>query len=176
MPRRLSRGAVLATLMGLSAVAILAWRARPQQALPPGVVVDRIVIVKHRHEMTMYSHGIAVGRYRVSLGRSSGAKRYQGDHRTPLGDYIIDAKNAHSRFHLSLHVSYPNAIDRARAARKGRPPGNNIMIHGVEPRFAWLGPITTWVDWTDGCIAVTNTQMDRIWRAVPLRTPVQIER
>jgi murein L,D-transpeptidase YafK len=125
--------------------------------------------------MTLYSTGRPLKTYKVSLGRGTGsAKHQQGDHETPEGTYRIDAKNAHSRFHLALHVSYPNATDKAHAAALHQPTGGDIMIHGVEPKFAWLGSLHRHVDWTDGCIAVTNAEMDEVWNAVPTGTPITI--
>ena len=112
--------------------------------------------------------------YRVALGRAAKSKDHMGDHKTPEGEYIIDGRNAQSRFHLALHVSYPNAADRKRASEEGLPPGYAIMIHGVEKQYAWLGPLQHDVDWTDGCIAVTNPEMDEIWRLVAVGTPIEI--
>jgi murein L,D-transpeptidase YafK len=98
-----------------------------------------------------------------------------GDHKTPEGVYVIDQKNAKSRFHLALHVSYPNAKDLERAKKEGARPGNAIMVHGVGSGFAWLGPLQHDVDWTDGCIAVTNSEIEEIWRLVPEGTPIEIK-
>ena len=140
-----------------------------------GVKADHIIIVKSKHSMVLMANGKPLKSYRVALGKSSGAKERQGDHKTPEGEYVIDQKNAQSRFHLALHVSYPNAADRKRAHDAGVDPGGAIMIHGVEPQFAWLGPLQHEVDWTDGCIAVTNREMDEVWQLVPVGTPVEIK-
>ena len=139
------------------------------------VKADQIVIVKSKHEMILMANGKPLRTYRVALGKSGGAKERQGDHKTPEGQYVIDQKNAQSRFHLALHVSYPNAADRKRAHDAGVDPGGAIMIHGVEPQFAWLGSLQHEVDWTDGCIAVTNREMDEVWQLVPVGTPVEIK-
>ena len=136
---------------------------------------DRVVIDKTEHMMTLYTKGQVLQTYRVSLGRGNGdAKQQRGDHETPVGLYAIDARNAHSRFHLALHISYPNAQDREHARELGVPAGGDIMIHAVEPQFAWLGRIQSAVDWTDGCIAVTDRQMDEVWALVNVGTPVEI--
>jgi murein L,D-transpeptidase YafK len=137
--------------------------------------VDKIVVVKSAHTMTLYSANSPLKVYKVALGRGAGdAKEHRGDHETPEGNYLIDAKNAHSRFHLALHVSYPNAEDKARAKSLGQPAGGDIMIHAVEPKFAWLGGLQHDVDWTDGCIAVTDKEMDESWKVVPVGTPIEI--
>jgi murein L,D-transpeptidase YafK len=136
---------------------------------------DKIVISKADHTMTLMSKGKVLSVYKVALGRGpSGPKEHQGDHETPEGEYVIDQKNPQSRFHLALHVSYPNALDRKRAESRGLDPGGAIMIHGVEKHFAWLGSLQHEVDWTDGCIAVTNPEIEEVYRLVPVGTPVEI--
>ena len=91
--------------------------------------------------MTLFAKGKPLKTYSVSLGRSAGDKERQGDHKTPLGQYLIDQKNAQSRFHLALHISYPNNEDRNRAQAAKTDPGGSIMIHGLPDRFAWLGSL-----------------------------------
>jgi murein L,D-transpeptidase YafK len=136
---------------------------------------DKIVVSKSDHTMTLMSKGKALRVYKVALGRGpNGPKEHQGDHKTPEGEYVIDQKNPQSRFHLALHVSYPNELDRKRATDRGRDPGGAIMIHGVEKQFAWLGSLQHEVDWTDGCIAVTNPEIEEVYRLVPAGTPVEI--
>ena len=136
---------------------------------------DRIVVVKSKHTMTLMAGGHALKVYKVALGRGpSGAKEYEGDNKTPEGEYVIDQKNAKSRFHLALHISYPNAVDKKRARDAGREPGGAIMIHGLESGLGWLGPIQHDMDWTEGCIAVSNSEIDEIWRLVPIGTPIEI--
>ncbi len=136
---------------------------------------DRIVVVKSTHALTLYTGGRALREYRVALGTASGPKDHRGDHKTPEGSYVIDSRNAKSRFHLALHVSYPSEADRRRALAEGQDPGDAIMIHGVPEGFAWIGEHQHDVDWTDGCIAVTNPQIEEIWRLVPLGTPIEIK-
>jgi murein L,D-transpeptidase YafK len=139
------------------------------------VKADRVVIVKSTHTLTLLSHGQALKTYKVSLGRGgSAAKNQAGDRETPEGEYVIDAKNPHSRFHLSLHISYPNARDRERARKQGVSPGGLIEIHGIEEKWAWIGSLHRAVDWTAGCIAVTNPEIEEIYKLVPVGTPVEI--
>jgi murein L,D-transpeptidase YafK len=137
---------------------------------------DQIVVVKSTHTMTLYAKGSVLRTYRVSLGRGPGhAKQQEGDHETPEGSYSIDAKNAHSRFHRALHVSYPNANDKRRAEQLHVSPGGAIMIHGIENGLGWLGSLQRHVDWTDGCIALTDPEIDEVWKLVPVGTPVEIK-
>jgi murein L,D-transpeptidase YafK len=111
----------------------------------------------------------------VALGGTPvGAKEQQGDHKTPEGRYILDRRNAKSRFYKSIHVSYPNEQDKERAARRGVSPGGDIMIHGLPNGFGWLGATHRAQDWTDGCVAVTNQEIDEIWELVPDGTPIEI--
>jgi len=114
--------------------------------------------------------------YKISLGTTPvGPKQRQGDHKTPEGHYVIDRRNPKSRFYRSLHISYPNADDRARAAQSEIDPGGDIMIHGLPNGFGWFGDLHLLHDWTDGCIAVSDEEMDEIWRAVPDGTPIEIK-
>jgi len=136
---------------------------------------DRIVVYKARRTMELYHNGHVIKTYKIALGpHSVGPKTRQGDHRTPEGRYRIDARNAHSKFHLSLHISYPDPADRERARKLGVSPGGDIMIHGVPDRFAYLGSLQANYDWTDGCIAVSNSEIEEIWKLVPIGTEVEI--
>jgi len=144
-------------------------------AIAAPVQADKIVILKSAHSMTLLNGGKVLKTYKVALGSVPvGPKRVEGDHKTPEGDYLIDAKNAHSQFHLSLHISYPSAADQQRARSLGARPGGAIMIHGLARPFAYLGPLHRQTDWTDGCIAVTNAEIEEIWKLVPVGTRVEI--
>lgn len=137
---------------------------------------DRIVILKAERTLRLYQAGKVLKTYRVALGgHPVGAKTRQGDGKTPEGLYKIDSRNAHSQFHLSLHVSYPNDEDRARARKLGVSPGGDIYIHGLPPAYAYLGSLHRQVDWTLGCVAVTDAEIEEIWKLVPNGTPVEIK-
>lgn len=143
--------------------------------LPPGAVVDRIVVVKSAHTMTVMEHGHALKVYKVALGRQPiGTKEQLGDHKTPEGLYVVDAKKSKSRFDLALHISYPSVADRERAQARGLDPGGDIEIHGLERPFSWLGSLHRLIDWTDGCVAVTDSEIEEIWPLVPAGTVVEI--
>jgi murein L,D-transpeptidase YafK len=103
-----------------------------------------------------------------------GPKEREGDRRTPEGQFIIDHRNPMSAFHLSLHISYPTPADRARARALGYSPGGEVMIHGVSRSFVWLGRAQQLFDWTAGCIAVSDDEIDEIARVVPDGTPIEI--
>ena len=142
---------------------------------PQSDPVDRILIEKSAHTMKLMRHNDVVKTYKVSLSRVPvGAKQHSGDHRVPEGQYFIDSKNRLSKFHLALHISYPNATDRQRAKKLGVDPGGNIEIHGLGTAYAWTGSLHRTIDWTDGCIAVTNPEIEEIYPLVPVGTPVEI--
>lgn len=148
------------------------WSAAP---LPANARADRIVVEKQKHRLTLYAKGAALRTYAVALSRNPvGPKERVGDWRTPEGHFIIDRRNPRSEFHLALHISYPTPRERARARALGYFPGGEVMIHGVSRRFAWLGRAQQLFDWTAGCIAVTNDQIDEIARVVPDGTPIEI--
>ena len=137
---------------------------------------DRIVVTKSTHTMTLYAHGKVLKVYHVSLGSNAtgNAKQKKGDHETPEGVYTINGRNPHSSCHLALHISYPNATDRERARQLGVDPGGDVMIHGLPPGYDSIKPGQQFADWTYGCIALTNVEMNEVWRLVPNGTPIEI--
>lgn len=146
-----------------------------RQAASAAQLADRIVILKSTRTMNLMSHGLVLKTYKVALSAYSvGPKERFGDHRTPEGIYSVDWKNPMSQFHLALHVSYPNAADRERARKLGVDPGGEIEIHGLGAKFGWIGARHRESDWTEGCIAVTNEEIDEIWKLVPVGIPVEI--
>lgn len=151
--------------------------ARPgtQLAHLPRLKVDHIVVIKSERRL-MLLHGDAVVRaYRIALGRyPEGPKVREGDSRTPEGRYLIDEKLPKSNFYKAIEISYPNARDLARADALGVDPGGRIMIHGLPNRMSAARVGHPMVDWTQGCIAVTNREMDEIWRLVAPGTPIEI--
>ena len=121
------------------------------------------------------SNGKELKSYKIALGANPvGPKQLQGDHKTPEGTYVLDRRNQRSRFYRSIHISYPSENDRAQAAKLGGDPGGDIMVHGLPNGFGWLGDGHRHMDWTDGCIAVTDAEMDEIWKMVPNGTTIEI--
>jgi len=147
----------------------------PAQALPRALQADRLVVRKAERTLTLYWHGAKLKSYRVALGgHPVGAKAMRGDERTPEGLYTVTRRRKATGFHAALEVSYPNADDLARARAEKVSPGSAIQIHGLKDGYAWLGSAHVLFDWTDGCIAVTNTEIDELVRAVPDGTPLEI--
>ena len=136
---------------------------------------DSVLILKKDHVLELLAAGKVIKTYKVALGRGGLApKEREGDARTPEGHYLIDSRNADSHYHRALHVSYPNAEDRKHAARLGVTPGGAIMIHGLPNGMGWLRSTHRAYDWTLGCIAVTDEEIDEIWNLVQVGTAVEI--
>ncbi len=137
--------------------------------------IDRIVIEKKARRLMLISKGDVIKTYKIALGGNpNGPKVRQGDDKTPEGTYIIDSRNKDSHYHLALHISYPNDNDRKRAKELGVSPGGNIMIHGIKEGFSWVGDAQSEVDWTKGCIAVTDEEIEEIDKLAPNGTIVEI--
>lgn len=139
------------------------------------VPADKILIDKRERQLTLLSKGRVLKTYKIALGgNTNGPKERQGDNKTPEGNYVIDSRNKNSRYHLSLHISYPNEKDKKRAKELGVPPGGDIMIHGIKNGFSWVDDFHTDVDWTKGCIAVTDEEIEEIDKLAPNGTIVDI--
>jgi len=173
MPTRVKRFVVC--LLTAAILLFLAGSAAPA-APAPLKQADRIVIEKSKRTLTLMSGSTVLKTYKVALGgQPVGAKQRQGDHKTPEGLYVVDHKNPASQFHRALHLSYPNEHDRESARKLGVSPGGDVEIHGIGARYGWVGAAHRQTDWTDGCIAVTNEEIDEIWPLVPVGTPVEIK-
>jgi murein L,D-transpeptidase YafK len=137
---------------------------------------DLVLVKKGEKKLFLISAGKPFKEFRIALGPiPRGPKISAGDQRTPEGDYILDRKNEKSHFYKAIHISYPNAFDRERAAQLGVSPGGSIMIHGQPNVQTWPEDVTQAFNWTNGCIAVTDSQMDEIWDAVDAGTPIKIQ-
>ena len=159
-----------ATLAATFALASCAPVARDG---PPPPTADFVLVDKSDRTLTLFSSGRAMRSFTgLQFGAAPlGHKRFEGDERTPEGRYTIDTRNPASRYHLSLRISYPDAADRAFAAARGRSPGGDIFLHG-QPNALPAGRLPG--DWTDGCIALANAEIEELWRAVPDGTPIDI--
>ena len=143
----------------------------------PVGIADSIVIEKRAHRMTLFHMGRPIRVYRVALGANPGAdKVMRGDRRTPEGLFSIEARNPNSQFHLALRISYPGVRHRQMAERLGVDPGGDIMIHGLPNGRGKIGKDHLQTDWTNGCVALTDEEIEEIWSAVPVGTPVEIKR
>ncbi|BDY06073.1 L,D-transpeptidase family protein [Ferrimonas sp. YFM] len=143
---------------------------------PPTLAqVDLVRVDKSEGRMELVGQGEVVRSYAVAFGANpQGHKQQEGDEKTPEGRYILDYAKEDSSFYRAMHISYPNEQDRQSAAERGVSPGGLIMVHGQRNGLGWLAPLTQWFNWTDGCIALTNDEMDEFMALVPVGTPIDI--
>ena len=162
----------LLTALALLALCGLGWSQTPAK---PALHADRVVVLKKERTLQILSQGKVIKTYKVALGGDPlGPKTRQGDHKTPEGVYVLDSRNAHSQFYKSIHISYPNARDREEARQRGGLPGGDVFVHGLPNGYGYIGSAHRLKDWTDGCIAVTDQEIDEIWKAVADGTPIEI--
>ena len=148
----------------------------PATAIKGVLEADSLVVEKLRHTLTLFQQGVVVRTYQIALGKQpTGDKQRIGDNRTPEGLFYIDFRNAQSKYHKALHISYPDVAHVQRAKGLGVRAGGDIMIHGLPPAYANLGAAHREFDWTNGCIAVTDEEIEEIWRAVPNGALIQIK-
>lgn len=139
------------------------------------VKADMVVVFKSKRVLILMREGEIFKTYRICLGKQpEGHKIKAGDRKTPEGRYILDSRNPKSKFYLAIHVSYPNEDDVLKARKLGVSPGGGIMIHGM-PNGQDGDRMSSRVDWTDGCIAVSNSEMEEIWQFVQDGTPIEIK-
>lgn len=171
----MKRTIILAGLILICALAICLYAHHNWNSLPAGTTIDRIVVEKSARRLSIFRDAKQLKTYRVSLGRNPlGAKQEEGDMKTPEGIYKIDGRNPQSSFHLALHISYPSLEDDKRAAAQGVLAGFDIMIHGIQNGRGWVGAFHRWKDWTAGCIAVTDEEIEELWRVTPDGATIEI--
>lgn len=138
--------------------------------------IDAVLVKKSEKRLYLLAQGIPVKEYKVVFGpKPVGHKQKEGDEKTPEGKYVLDYKKENSLFYKAIHISYPNEEDKAKARHLGVNPGSLIMIHGQRNGLGWLSALNQRFNWTDGCIAVTNQEMDEIWRLIHVGTPIEIQ-
>jgi murein L,D-transpeptidase YafK len=148
----------------------------PGESLAALTKADKVLVVKSKRVMTLLRKGRVFKTYKIALGKQPvGKKICAGDKKTPEGEYVVDCRKADSKYHLALHVSYPNETDIQNAENLGVSPGRDIMIHGLPDGYEDVDELHRITDWTDGCIAVTNEEMEEIWKLVPDGTPIEIK-
>ena len=136
---------------------------------------DKVLVDKSDRKMWLIANGKKYREYSISLGDNPiGHKQQEGDEKTPEGNYTIDFRNPNSRYHLSLHIDYPNTEDKARAKARGVSPGGDIFIHGLPNGLSWTPAAFQGRDWTDGCIAVNNDEIKELWALIKNGTPIEI--
>ncbi len=165
---------ISALLVIVAVIAFTAWNMAPQpvSTLPD---IDNIIVRKSARKLEVYHAGELVKTYHIALGKNpQGHKQREGDSKTPEGKYFIAYHNPKSSYHLSLKISYPNEQDKLNAEKMGVSPGGDIMIHGLPNRAPFLGKLHNLTDWTQGCIAVNNQEIEEIYAAVKDGTPIEL--
>ena len=161
--------------IAICALAVYVYAHHNWHRLPAGTAIDRIVVEKSARKLSVFRDGRHVKAYRIALGRNPvGPKQEEGDMKTPEGIYKIDSRNPQSSFHLALHISYPSEEDNSRAAARGVSAGSDIMIHGIQNGCGWIGAFHRWKDWTLGCVAVTDEEIEELWRVTADGTAIEI--
>ena len=147
----------------------------PEKKMAAKTQIDSLIVYKSKHEMLAYSSGHLIKTYRISMGKNTkGHKEFEGDEKTPEGIYFINSKNTNTKYYKNLSISYPNQTDAKNAKRLSKSPGGNIKIHGLRNGLGFIGKYQRWYDWTAGCIALTNDEMDEIYPAIPIGTKIKI--
>lgn len=166
--------ALLAVTLGMESAAKA--EATPAAFVLPALKADKILVLKSARKLQLLKNGVVLKTYPIALGgHPLGPKRVLGDGKTPEGVYTIDGRQPHSHYHLALHISYPNAADRARAAAGDRDPGGDIEIHGLPGWYEGpLDPVHFDKDWTNGCVSVGDRAIEEIYAAVDIGTPIEI--
>ncbi|MDO4881365.1 MAG: L,D-transpeptidase family protein [Capnocytophaga sp.] len=160
----------------LSVLGGVVYNILPEKKLPKDAKIDRIVIEKSKRKMMVYEKGKLLKTYSIALGRNPiGAKEYEGDKKTPEGIYTINDKNPNSGYYKNLGISYPNKENIKHAKKLGKPAGGDIKIHGLRNKGGFIGKFHRFKDWTLGCIAVTNEEMEELYNATPIGTKIEIK-
>ena len=163
---------VLSLIIGLTA-----YYFYPEQPLPSNAKIDKIVVIKSKRQMLVYSKTELLKAYKISLGNNpTGDKQIEGDKKTPEGFYTINDKNPRSDYYKNLGVSYPNQRDIEEAKKLGKPAGGDIKIHGLRNGTGIIHKFQRWFDWTMGCIALTNDDMEEIYNHTAVGTPIEIRK
>ncbi|WP_428243504.1 L,D-transpeptidase family protein [Gynuella sp.] len=144
--------------------------------LPAWAEATLVKVDKSEQRMTLFEGDQIIASYHIALGGNpKGHKQQEGDEKTPEGNYVLDYLKEDSAYHKAMHISYPNQTDQRNAKARGVSPGGFIMIHGQRNGLGWLSGIVQRFNWTDGCIALTNKEMDEFVALVPIGTPIRID-
>ncbi len=172
----MTKAKTISTVILLLFSGLVVYYFYPEQKLPSHTRIDYIKILKSKRELIAFSDGQVIKKYIISLGEEpEGKKQFSGDNKTPEGIYFINGKNPSSKYHKNLGVSYPNQNDIETAKKLKKNPGGDIKIHGIMNGFGFLGKFQRWYDWTEGCIALTNEEIDELYYSVEINTKVSIE-
>lgn len=171
----MKKNKVLKWIFFISFFGLILYYFYPEKKLPLDKKIDSIIVHKSKRKLFVYANGELLKTYTISLGGNPiGDKEYEGDKKTPEGIYYINDKNPNSGYHKNLGISYPNKRDIEQAKKLSKPVGGDIKIHGLKNRTGVIGKLHRWFDWTLGCIALTNNEMDELYYSVPIGTKIEI--
>jgi murein L,D-transpeptidase YafK len=170
-----SKKKFLRLLLSISIIGLIIYYFYPQKRLAKGMIIDKLVVYKSKRKLLAFSHGILLKTYSISLGKNpSGHKEYEGDSKTPEGIYTINDKNPNSGYYKNLGISYPNEKDKEHAKKLGKSAGGDIKIHGLRNGIGFVSKFQRWKDWTAGCVALTNTEVEELYNGVKIGTVIEI--
>lgn len=171
----MKKGKIIWLTISLILLSLTVYYFYPEDKLTANSQIDRLVVNKSKRQLLAYSNGQLLKTYKISLGRQPiGDKEFEGDKKTPEGVYFINDKNPTSGYHKNLGISYPNKDDIKNAKLLGKPTGGDIKIHGLRNKTGFIGKFHRWFDWTLGCIAVTDNEIDELYNAVEIGTQIEI--
>jgi murein L,D-transpeptidase YafK len=156
-------------------IALVIYYFIPEKKLPANIKIEKLIVYKSKRELQAYSNNLLIKTYTIALGRNPiGAKEVEGDKKTPEGAYFINTKNPHSDYHKNLGISYPNPQDIENAKKIGKSTGGDIKIHSLKNGRGYIAKFQRWYDWTAGCIALTDDELDELYEVVDIGTPIEI--
>lgn len=160
----------------ISVVVLVVYYSYPESKLTSDIKIDSLVVYKSKRNLLAYSNGILIKSYKVSLGKNPiGDKQFEGDKKTPEGVYFINAKNPNSGYYKNLGISYPNRQDIEVSKKLGKPTGGDIKIHGLRNGLGFISKFQRWYDWTAGCIALTDQEVEELYNTVDIGTKIEIK-
>ncbi|HLN71781.1 MAG TPA: L,D-transpeptidase family protein [Prolixibacteraceae bacterium] len=172
----MSLGKIIKLTIPLVILSLNVYYFYPEDKLPSNTKIDKLIVLKSRRQLIAYSGGKVVKIFEISLGKQPiGAKEFEGDKKTPEEIYFINDKYPNSGYHKNLGISYPNLNDLENARRFEKPTGGDIKIHGLRNGLGFIGKFQRWSDWTLGCIAVTDREIDELYEAVGIGTQIEIK-
>jgi len=168
---------ILLIILMMGLIGLLIYTLIPEKSIPKNARITKILVLKNQRKLILFENDQEIKTYKISLGfQPIGHKQFEGDGKTPEGLYTINDKNSKSAYHLNLGISYPNEKDKAYANSKNKNPGGDIKIHGLKNNMINIGKLHRFKDWTLGCIALTNSEIEELFNHVEKGTPIEIRK
>lgn len=172
----MTRKRIIKWTLILAVVGLTTYYFYPNKKLPANININSIIVYKSKRQLLAYSGDKLIKTYIISLGgQPEGDKKIEGDKKTPEGVYYINDKNPKSGYHKNLGISYPNEQDINEAKKIGKPTGGDVKIHGLRNKLGFISKFQRWYDWTAGCIALTDEEVDELYNSVKIGTRIEIK-